>query len=174
MVHRATVAVRGSPPEHKPFAGVPTAIACSADDACDVCAALLRTTHRGTYWTALVGAVVTAARPEDLQSMEAAIKGQGCIFLLPAWARAANQHLPGAAASPPRSPCPAWALEASAQVPGPATAAVAPQPTAPPTPQYPRGHTPQMAWFCMPWPISPAPALLLRLATPTQFSLPAP
>ena len=54
-------------PETTPFAAVATAIACTADVPPDIRAALVLTTDRGTFWTALVGAVATAAaRPEDL------------------------------------------------------------------------------------------------------------
>ena len=54
------------------------------------------------------------------------------------------------------------------------TAAAAPHPTAPPTPQYPPGHTPHLASFPMPWPKSPAPAPWAPPATPAQTPQPAP
>ena len=157
-----------------PFAAVATAIACSANVLPDIRAALLQTSDRATLWTAPVGAVATAARPEDLRSIEAAVKDQGGMSSLPAWARAATQHVPGAATSPPpppRSPTPGLA---SARVPAQATMAAAPQPTAPPTPQYPPGHTPHLASFPMPWPTSPAPARWAPPATPAQSPPPAP
>ena len=86
------------------FAALATAIACSPDVLPDVRPALLQTTDRGTVWTVLVGAVATAALPEDLQSIEAAVKDQGGISSLPAWAKAATQHEPGAARPPPPQP----------------------------------------------------------------------
>ena len=137
-------------PDTTPFAAVATAIACTADVPPDICAALLQTIDRGTFWTALVGAAAPAARPETLQSIEAVVKDQGGMSSLPAWARAATQHVPGAAAPPPAAPRPNWVLEASARVPGAAAAPAAPQPAAPPAPQYPAGHTPHLASFPMP------------------------
>ena len=77
-------------PDTTPFATVATAIACTADVPPDIRVALLQTTNRGTFWTALVGAAATAARPEDLQSIEAAVKDQGGKSSLSAWARAAT------------------------------------------------------------------------------------
>ena len=137
-------------PDTTPFAAVATAIACSADVPPDIRTALLQTADRGTLWAALVGAVATAARPEDLQAFEAAGKDQGGVSSLPAWAPAATQLVPGAATPPSAIPRPAWAPEASARVPGPAAAAVVPRPTAPPTSQYPPSHTPHLASFLMP------------------------
>ena len=64
-------------PDTTPFAAVATAIACSADFPPDIRAALLQTADRGTFLAARVGAVATAARPEALQSIEAAVKDQG-------------------------------------------------------------------------------------------------
>ena len=161
-------------PDTTPFAAVATAIACSADVPPDIRTALLQTADRGTFWAALVGAVAIAARPEDLQAIEAAVKDQGGVSSLPAWARAATQHVPGAATTPSAIPRPAWALEASARVPGLAAAAVAPQPAAPPTSQYPPGHTPHLAPFPMPWPTGPAPAPWAPPATPAHTPPPAP
>ena len=66
----------------------------------------------GHFLGGLVWAVATAARPEELQLIQAAVKDQGGISSLPAWARAATQHLPGAATPPSSVPRPAWALEA--------------------------------------------------------------
>ena len=77
-------------PDTTPLVAVATAISCTADVPPDIRAALWQTTDRGTFWTALVGAVVTAARPADLQSIEAAVKDQGGMSSLPAWARAAT------------------------------------------------------------------------------------
>ena len=161
-------------PDTTPFAAVATAIACSADVPPDICAALPQTADRGTFWAALAGAAATAAGPEDQQSIEAAVKDQGGVSLLPAWASGGTQHVPGAATPPSAVPLPAWALEASARVPWPAAAAVAPRPTAPPTPQYPPGHTPHLASFPMPWPTGPAPAPWAPPATPAHTSPPAP
>ena len=77
-------------PDTTPFATIATAIACSADVPPDIRAALLHTADRDTFWAALVGAVATTARPEDLKSIKAAVKDQGGISSLAAWARAAT------------------------------------------------------------------------------------
>ena len=61
-------------PDTTPLAAVATAIACTADVPPDICAAMLQTIDRGTFWTALVGGVATAARLEDLQAIETAVK----------------------------------------------------------------------------------------------------
>ena len=100
------------------FAAVAAAITCTADVPPHIRAVLMHTTDRGNFWTALVGAVATAARPEDLQAIEIAVKNQGDMSSLPRGARAATQHVPGAVAPPPSAMHPAWALEASARVPG--------------------------------------------------------
>ena len=105
-------------PDTTPFAAVNTAIACTADVRPEIGAALVHTTNGGTFWTALVKAVATVAGPEDLQAIQAAVKDQGGMSLLPAWARAATHHVLGAMARPcgphrlpsPRPPQPApWA-----------------------------------------------------------------
>ena len=64
-VRRATMAVRGGPSGRHALCAVATAIACTADVLPDIRAALVQTTDRGTFRTALVEAVATAARPED-------------------------------------------------------------------------------------------------------------
>ena len=90
----------------------------------------LQTTNRGP-----VGAVATGTRPEDLLSIEAAVKDQGGVSSLPVGKAG---HLARAGCSgpppPPAAPRPAWALEASARLLVPATVAVVALPTAPPTP----------------------------------------
>ena len=94
-------------PDTKPFAAIATAIAWSADVPPHIRAAFVHTTDRGNFQTALVGAVATAARPGDQHSIEAAVKDQGGISSLPAWAKAATEHVLGAATPPPaRSPSP--------------------------------------------------------------------
>ena len=75
-------------PDTAPFTAVATAIACTADVPPDIRVALLHNTDSGTFRTALVGAVATAARPEDLRAIETAVKDQGGLSSLPPWARA--------------------------------------------------------------------------------------
>ena len=118
--------------------------------------------------------MATAARREYLRWIEVAVKDQGGMSSLLVWARAAIQHVPGAATPPPAAPRWAWAVEASTRVPGPATAAAAPQSTTPPTPEYPPGHTPHLVSFPMSCPTSPAPAPWAPPATRAQAPQPAP
>ena len=58
------------------LAAVATAIACTADVPLDIRAALLQTTDGTSFWTAQVGAVANAARPEDIEAIDATFTTQ--------------------------------------------------------------------------------------------------
>ena len=133
---------RAALPDSTPFAAVATAIACTANVAPDIRTTLLQTTDRGTFWTPLPGAVATAARPEELQSIGAAVKDQRGMSSPPAWGKGATRHVPGAVAPPSRYPTPSMGTGALGAGAGAATAAAVPQPTAPPPPHrtHPATH----------------------------------
>ena len=47
-----------------------------------ICTALRQAADRVSLWTILVGVVVTATRPVELQAIEAAVKDQGGVSVL--------------------------------------------------------------------------------------------
>ena len=51
---------------------------------------VVQTMDPGTFYTALAGAVATAARLEDVRVIQAAVKELGGMSSLPAWAKAAT------------------------------------------------------------------------------------
>ena len=77
-------------PPITPFTTVATTIVRMANVPPDIRANLLQGGYGSSFWMAPVGAAATAARPQDLRVLEAAVKDQRGVLALPSWGQTAT------------------------------------------------------------------------------------